>query len=156
MKKDELKLAEAAASLTPEDYGYLEDHGMLPAAEGPSIPDTPVAKAQETPDTPAAAQTRNRKGRRRRTLPHQWPEVGQVLQADYEGVHYEAELVKAPCFRSGRALRIITGPAAGKISHSPTGAMLEATAQQRAQQHLGKKGVANGWAFWRPKEDAHA
>ena len=156
MKKDELKLAEAAASLTPEDYGYLEDHGMLPAAEGPSIPDTPVSKAQEKPDTPAAVQVRNRKGRRRRTLPHQWPEAGTLLVADYHGVHYAAGVIPAPRCKSGMAVKVLTGPAAGKVCRSPTGAMLEATAQQRAEQGLGKKGVANGWAFWRPKEDAHA
>lgn len=148
MKRDEKELAEAAASLTVEDFRYLEAHGMIPQPrEEEPEPPRAVAPSRET-----AAGRR----RKRRSLSREWPEAGTLLVADYHGVHYEAGVIPAPRHKSGSAVKVLTGPAAGKVFRSLSGAMLEATAQQRAEQGLGKKGVANGWAFWRPKEDAHA
>jgi hypothetical protein len=152
MNAKERELAQAAASLTVADFKYLEEHGMLPPAEGPTGTNTQVGNAQEKANTPAAAQARGRRSRRRRTFAHDWPEVGSILQADYEGVHYEAEVITAPGCRSGRAVKILIGPAAGQVCRSPTGAMLSATEQQRAEQGLGKKGVANGWSFWHKQD----
>ena len=51
-------------------------------------------------------------------------------------------------FKSGRALRLLSGPAAGQVHHSLSGAMLAATESQRQEQGLGRKGVSNGWTFW--------
>ena len=77
-----------------------------------------------------------------------------LIEADYEGEHYLARVVDAPQFKSGKAVRILSGPASGEICRSPTGAMLKATEAQREEQGLGRKGVANGWGFWIPKEGA--
>ena len=74
------------------------------------------------------------------------------MEANYEGVYYEAEVISMPRFRSTKALRILNGPAAGKVSRSPTGAMLNATKKQRKDDNLGKKGVANGWSFWKVRD----
>jgi len=74
-----------------------------------------------------------------------------ILEADYEGVHYEAEVVAAPCLKSGKAVRILIGPATGQNCRSLSSAMLKATEYQRQEQVLGKKGVANGWEFWKVK-----
>jgi len=144
MNPEETELPEAAASLTVEDFRYLQEHGMIPD------------HIQEDIDSSNAqggvvrALTKPKKTKRRQ-VKHQWPEVGTVLEADYFGQHYEAEVVTAPRYKSGKAVRILTGPAAGQVYRSLSGAMLKATEKQRQDEGLGKKGVANGWTFWSVK-----
>lgn len=149
MCAEEMELARAAASLTVEDFRYLQEHGMIRAPAVPSNVNTQVINTQEEPGEQEDMKTK--KERKRRTVKHKWPEVGQILQADYEGVQHEAEVVAAPRYKSGKALRILNGPAAGEIFHSMTGAMLKATEAQRRESNLGRKGVANGWDFWKVK-----
>ncbi len=96
--------------------------------------------------------SRKNKKRKRRKVRHRWPEVGTILEADYEGVHYEAEVVSAPRYKSGKAVKILSGPAAGKVKSSMSGAMNLATQKQRRENDLGQKGVANGWEFWKVKK----
>lgn len=112
---------------------------------------TPVSIEPHAPN-PKAAETPSRKGRTRRQVRHDWPEVGTILEGRYGGVEYEAEVIAAPRRRSGKALRTLSGPAAGKVCRSMSGAMLTATEAQRKQQRLGKP--ANGWAFWKVKKAA--
>ena len=163
MNEPELELARAAAALTVEDYRYLEGRGML-CPRGPSSgeddspesasPEAASEKAQDRASKERADQAQPHPRRRgRRTLSRTWPEVGTVLYADYQGRRYEAEVVQAPKYRSGRAFKVLTGPAAGRVCHSLSGAMLAATEAQRKEQGLGMKGVSNGWAFWKAKED---
>jgi len=149
MGAKEKELAQAAASLTVEDFEYLKEHSMIPPAEAVSKPNTQGGNTQEETNTPAVPRAAVKRKRRRRTLEHQWPEPGTLLQADYEGVHYEAQVIVDAGSRSQRTVKILSGPAAGRICGSPTGAMMEATEQQRQQANLGKKGVANGWEFWK-------
>jgi hypothetical protein len=63
-------------------------------------------------------------------------------------------VIAAPRYRSGRALKLLTGPAAGAVCHSFSGAMLKATEAQRQERGLGRKGAASGWGFWRAKGGA--
>lgn len=149
MNDEERALAQAAASLTVDDFRYLQEHGVIAAPEHTSNPDTQVTVTQE--ERPPEARPRHK--RKRRTITREWPEIGTILEADYEGVRYEAEVIAAPRYRSGKALKILSGPAAGTISHSMTGAMLRATEVQRQENGLGRKDVANGWAFWKARED---
>ncbi len=141
MDQKERELAEALASMTVDDFRYLQEHGMIDVPADSSSPDTQVTATQ----TPATTEPRKRK---RRTVKHDWPAVGTILEADYEGQHYGVAVVAAPQHKTGKGLKIVTGPAAGVICRSPTGAMLKATEAQRNEQGLGRKGVANGWAFW--------
>ncbi len=143
MNQKERELAEALASMTVDDFRYLQEHGMIDVPADSSSPDTQVTVTQEAETTEP-----KRRERKRRAVMHDWPPVGTVLEADYEGQHYEANVIAEPRFRSGKAISILTGPAAGAICRSPTGAMLKATEAQRQEQGLGRKGVANGWAFW--------
>lgn len=147
MDPKEHELAEAAANLTVGDFHYLQEHGMIPRGAGrdggPRNARAAVARAARTP----------RKGGRRRQVKHEWPEIGTILEANYHGVHYEAEVIASARNKSGKAVKVITGPAAGQILRSPSGAMLKATEAQRQAQDLGKKGVANGWAFWKMKPE---
>ncbi len=147
MDEEERTLAEAAAALTVDDFEYLQEHGMIDVPAQASDLDTQVTATREE------EQPREPK-RKRRTIKREWPEVSTILEADYEGVHYEAEVIAAPRYKSGRALKILTGPAAGTVHHSMTGAMLVATEAQREENELGRKGVANGWDFWEAREDA--
>ena len=138
MNTHEQALAEAASQLTVEDYEHLRATGMLEEASSQE------AVTQET--------VSQSKKRRRRRVSHPWPEISTILQADYAGVHYEAEVVEAPGYKSGKALKILTGPASGEVCHSPSGAMLLATEKQRQEQGLGRKGVTNGWGFWKAQQ----
>ncbi len=142
MEREETTLAKAAASLTVEDFKYLQEHGL--------IPDHPQEAAQPLNSHVTVTQEKRNSEpkKKRRRVEHEWPEIGQILEADYEGVHYEVEVIAAPRYRSGKAVSILTGPAAGQVSRSLSGAMLKATEAQRKEQGLGKKGVANGWDFW--------
>ena len=136
-------LAEAASRLTVQDYEYLRTTGVLEEAGSQE------ASSQETASQEASSQS---KKKRRRRVSHPWPEVNTILQADYAGVHYEAQVIEAPGYKSGKALKILTGPASGKVCHSPSGAMLLATEKQRQEQGLGRKGVTNGWGFWKVQQ----
>ena len=156
MQNEERQLAEAAASLTVKDLEWVQSHRMMPRKPAPSEnaplshesgskqEDSSQAESSQKADAAPERKTRKR-------VPHEWPEVGGILQADYHGQHYEAEIVANARNKSGKALRIVTGPATDNICRSMSAAMLEATQAQREQQGLGKSGVANGWDFWKMK-----
>lgn len=141
MDAKQRELGEAAAALTVEDFGWLEEHEVLShAATDASKP------VQETVSQDSKPQRKRRRPRR------QWPPVGTILEADYRGERYEAEVVTAPQLKSDKAVKVLTGPAAGEVCHSLTRAMLKATQIQRQAQNLGRTGVANGWQFWKVKD----
>ncbi|MFW6118825.1 MAG: hypothetical protein ACOC7S_00665 [Planctomycetota bacterium] len=171
MDGEERELAEAAAGLTADDFRYLEKNGMLeentdpgePAdtqeapSEGASSENAPSEEGPSDEATshqePSEGSRETQRKRKRRRVKHEWPEVGAVLEADYMGTRYEAEVIEAPRYKSGKAIRILTGPAAGEVERSMSGAMLKATEKQREAGELGRKGVANGWDFWKVKEE---
>ena len=151
MNTDDRELSQAAAALTVDDFNYLRAHGIIPEPE-PSNTQYP-ANTQcsgntqvNTPQEPASKPTPRKK---RRQIEHPWPDVGGILEADYHGVHYEAEVIPMPRLKSGKAMRILTGPAAGITCRSMTGAMLKATEDQRNEMKVGRNGVPNGWDFWK-------
>ena len=138
MHASERELAEAVAGLRVDDFRWLQESGMLS-----HVSTDAGAPVQET-----VSQAR-KPGKKRRRSEREWSPVGTVLVADYHGTRYEAEVIAAPQYKSGRAAKLLTGPAAGMVFHSLSGAMLKATESQRAAQNLGRAGVANGWDFWR-------
>jgi len=88
----------------------------------------------------------------RRHIEHEWPEVGTILHADYFGEHYTAEVIAAPPERnlkSGKMIKLTSGPASGFVHTSMSRAMEAATAKQREDQNLGRKGCLSGWEFWK-------
>lgn len=150
MDPRERELAEAAASMTAKDLNYLQENGMLAGEEASRAgrPQGPrPAVSTPAPSVPAPRKPR----RKRRRVKREWPDVGTILEAEYEGATYQAEVVEAPQYRSGRAIRILSGPAAGNVCSSMSGAMLKATEVQRHENGLGKRGMANGWGFWTVK-----
>jgi len=97
------------------------------------------------------ATTAGEKGTRRtrHSRKHIWPEIGVRLSAQYFGVHYSATIIPAQKkLKSGKQIRIDSGPAAGNVCDSFSDAMLKATHQQREDAQLRRKGVSNGWEFW--------
>jgi len=151
MNTQDQSIAEAAARLTVQDFQYLEEHGMIRAQPSQGEKQT---RSRETVSQEAGSQEgspQRKKKRKRCSIKHTWPEPGTILEADYHGEHYEAEVMEARRYKSGRALKVLTGPAAGRIFSSMSGAMLAATQRQREEHGLGKKGVSNGWRFWKSK-----
>jgi hypothetical protein len=126
--------------------------GLLPAEVDCILAATPAA-APQPEGVPAMAapgdQAEEGEIRRRRHIEREWPETGTRLFADYFGTRYQAELVTAAKkLKSGKQIRIASGPAIGEICDSFTEAMTRATERQREKQNLGRKGVSNGWEFW--------
>lgn len=75
------------------------------------------------------------------------------MEGAYRDQIYSALVVNAPSVKSGRAIQVTSGPAAGQVFRSPTGTMEAATQAHREQLSLGKskKGLPlSGWDFWKP------
>lgn len=156
MSTQQEELAEAAAGLTVQDFRHLEENEMLPEkdADSQKRAHTQEAASESDPsqeESPEKKDSDEKKGKRR-NVKHEWPEVGAILEADYKGEHYEAEVISIPRPKTGKGLKILTGPAKGTVCKSMSRAMLEATEQQREEQDLGRSGVSNGWDFWTVKE----
>ncbi len=144
-------IARAASRLTRADLEWIENHSQEPGSQDVASEDV-SSQEEASPGTMFGSQEQEKpKKRKRRNIKHRWPEAGTILEADYEGVHYEAEVVAAPKYKSGKAVKILTGPAEGAVVSSMSAAMLMATRKQREEADLGRKGVSNGWEFWNVK-----
>jgi hypothetical protein len=162
MSTDELQLARAAANLTEEDLQWVREHGAQITPQDSREPNSQEDRSEELSSQECASQedasekTKPEEtpdqDQKRRKVEHEWPQVGTILEAEYEGTRYEAEVISMPRYKSGKAIRLTTGPAAGEVERSMSGAMLTATEKQREEDDLGRKGVSNGWKFWTPKE----
>jgi len=172
--KDE-EFLEAAASLTTEDVDYVRKHARYPKetlepqprhGEAPPAdssvprPEDDASPGEGAEPVPTQEHKPQAAGRQSRTVPrgkrakieHQWPEAGTVLEADYFGKVYTAEVIEAPAHRkvkSGKLVRVTSGPAAGTEHASMSGAMEAATERQRNEEALGRKGCLSGWEFWK-------
>ena len=83
---------------------------------------------------------------------HDWWPVGTELAGRIGSETFTAVVVENPQVKSGRSLRITSGPADGRICRTPTRAALEATEHYRQANNLGRAGgVTNGWEFWKPR-----
>lgn len=134
------------AELRPDDVRFILAN--LPQMENPD--QKPADAAQDHSALRIKdCDERDDEGRRRRHIDREWPEVGAILSADYYGSAYTAEIIPASKrLKSGKQIRITSGPARGTVSDSFSDAMISATEAQRTQQNLGRKGVSNGWLFW--------
>ena len=84
---------------------------------------------------------------------HQWWPGGTELFGEIGSEVFAAEVIENPQVKSGRSIRITSGPFAGEVCITPTRAALRATEAFRTANKLGRAGgVTNGWTFWRPKE----
>ena len=102
-----------------------------------------AGKNANVPILPAA------NNRQRRTVDRKWPNVGTTLVARYYDKTYHAIVNESHHYKSGRSIELLDGPAEGTIHSSMSGAMHAATKEQRMLNGLGKRGMANGWSFWK-------
>ena len=130
---------EALAGLLPAEVDFILN----------ATPDTVVQPESAPAATAPGGSPEEGETRRRRHIEREWPETGTRLYADYFGTRYLAEMVTAAKkLKSGKQIRIASGPAIGEICDSFTEAMIRATEKQREKQNLGRKGISNGWEFW--------
>ena len=138
----------ALAALDPE---------VIAAAQAQAQTQTPPAVAAVIEEAPALSQDAQQPAaqpRRRRHIDRsqQWAAVGTRLVGDYLGERFEAEVIKAPRLKSGKALRLLTQPVRGTVCNSMSKAMDLATLAERQRRGVkGRTGLpASGWDFWRP------
>ena len=86
---------------------------------------------------------------------HDWWPVGTEVVGQVGSEFFTAEVVENPSVKSGRSLKLTSGPAQGRICITPTRAALESTEDYRQANNLGRGGgVTNGWTFWQPRTGA--
>jgi len=86
---------------------------------------------------------------------HDWWSLGTEVIGQIGAEFFTAVVVENPSVKSGRSLRITSGPAQGQICITPTRAAMEATEAYRQAHSLGRGGgVTNGWLFWQPRTGA--
>jgi len=84
--------------------------------------------------------------------PHPWWPVGTELEGRIGNEIFSASVVENPRVKSGKSIRIDSGPAEGRVCITPTRAAIEATEEYRRIANLGRGGgITNGWTFWQPK-----
>lgn len=134
---------QALASMPIEDVSFiLSQIGATTAPPARTNSGNDAATGSITADE-------DEENRRRRHIEREWPEIGTILSSDYYGTTYTAEIIPATKrLKSGKQIRITSGPEQGTICDSFSEAMITATDKQRAEQNLGRKGTSNGWVFW--------
>lgn len=86
---------------------------------------------------------------------HEWWPIGTEVVGQIGSEFFTAEVVENPSVKSGRSLKLTSGPAQGRICITPTRAAIEATEDYRQANNLGRGGgVTNGWTFWQPRTGA--
>ena len=139
-------MAAAAAKLSPEELAYIRDRSRTPE----QVPAEPESDTPSPAVPPREASAGKKPRRKRQAVKHTWPPEDTQLRAKYFKTEYLATVIAATKrLKSGRQIRIDSGPAAGKVCDSYSEAMLVATERQRNEQNLNRKGVSNGWSFWR-------
>lgn len=86
---------------------------------------------------------------------HDWWPLGTEVVGQIGTEFFTAIVVENASVKSGRSLKIASGPAQGKVCITPTRAAMEATEAYRQAHNLGRGGgVTNGWSFWQPRTGA--
>jgi hypothetical protein len=181
MLDDRMKLRlEAADTLTAEDLEFIRSDGVLCAPEPKraprkraqaDAPPAPVSVAVVKPpqaapiQAPAMASSRGEYERKRtreskvsteclgeERVRHDWWPLGTEVVGQIGREIFTAIVVENASVKSGRSLRLTSGPAQGRICITPTRAAMEATETHRQTHNLGRGGgVTNGWLFWQPR-----
>ena len=173
MLDDRMKLLlEAADTLTAEDLEFIRSDGVVCAPEPKRVPrkraqaDAPLPTAPK--QAPAMASSRGEYERKRtreskvsteclgeERVRHDWWPLGTEVIGQIGAEFFTATVVENPAVKSGRSLKITSGPAQGRICITPTRAAMEATEDFRQAHNLGRGGgVTNGWVFWQPRTGA--
>ena len=166
-------MLEVANQLTADDIEFLK--GGTPIvpntreARPPTVePDPHAAPAVRTaqPDSTSTSRGAYERQRTRESkvsttclgterAKHEWWPVGTEVVGQVGSEFFTAVVVENPSVKSGRSLKLTSGPAQGRICITPTRAALESTEDYRQANNLGRGGgVTNGWTFWQPRTGA--
>ncbi|MCB9851909.1 MAG: hypothetical protein H6819_02340 [Phycisphaerales bacterium] len=174
-KKTEAMLR-IANLLTAEDLDEIRTGAPAPAATvAPPPVDEEVSAAPSSggttdnpapPESPSTADVLTRGERERQRsreskvstgcvgqprTGHEWWPVGTQLVGRIGAETFHVTVVENPQVKSGKSLRIDSGPAQGRVCITPTRAAIEATENHRQSAGMGRGGgVTNGWTFWQP------
>ncbi len=184
MLDDRMRLMlETADTLTADDLELIRSDGVVRIPESKRAPrkraqadvsaaTVPVAVVEAPPaapmQAPAMASSRGEYERKRtreskvsteclgeERVRHDWWPLGTEVIGQIGSEFFTAVVVENTSVKSGRSLKITSGPAAGKVCITPTRAAMEATEAYRQAQNLGRGGgVTNGWSFWQPRTGA--
>jgi hypothetical protein len=133
-----------------------------------AVPAAPAGMSTVPATPPVAANSRGEYERKRpreskvsteclgeERVRHDWWPLGTEIVGQIGSEFFTAVVVENPSVKSGRSLKITSGPAQGKICITPTRAAMEATEAYRQAHNLGRGGgVTNGWSFWQPRTGA--
>jgi hypothetical protein len=185
MLDDRMRLMlEAADTLTTEDLEFIRSDGaavvspkkkrtiagMKRENAAPTVPMPPIAVVApaQTVD-PVTQGTSRGEYERKRTreskvsteclgeerVRHDWWPLGTEVVGQIGTEFFTAVVADNAGVKSGRSLRLTSGPAQGRICITPTRAAMEATEAYRQVHNLGRGGgVTNGWLFWQPRTGA--
>jgi hypothetical protein len=138
---------QALAAMPVGDVEFILS--LLPPEDGAAAPGGDIEEKSEAGPSSDDNPDGDDDTRRRRRVEREWPEIGTELFAEYFGVRYTADVFPAnKKLKSGKQIRVTSGPALGTVCDSFSEAMLAATEEQRKTHFLGRKGVSNGWLFW--------
>jgi len=184
MLDDRMRLMlEAADALSADDLEFIRSDGVVRVAEAKRpqrkraqrdspLPAAAVAVAEPPPaapmEVPGAISSRGEYERKRtreskvsteclgeERVKHDWWPLGTELIGQIGTEFFTAIVVENKSVKSGRSLKIISGPAQGRICITPTRAAMEATEAYRQAHNVGRGGgVTNGWLFWGPRTGA--
>ncbi len=170
-------MLQVASELTAEDLDTLRGASPRRTRAAPQVTDADQPVVETEPSAPIEAQsastvqaqpgasTRGEYERRRsrdskvstsclgrERQKHQWWPVGTELLGEIGSEVFAAEVIANPQVKSGRSIRILSGPADGEVCITPTRAALRATEAYRQAHNVGRAGgVTNGWTFWKAR-----
>ncbi len=111
---------------------------------------TPERIAELKQSVPMESVNTTRKGRKVVDRTDQWPDVGAVLEGQFLGDTFRAEVVKATKYKSGKALRLLTAPVKGTVCRSYSSAQDVVTLAHRQKMGVkGKTGLSPAWNWWK-------
>ena len=163
-------MLEVTSQLTADDIEFLKGGTPMvpdPMEQNAAVLEPQVQAAQPNASTPvdssrgAYERQRTRESKVSTTClgtaraRHEWWPVGTEVVGQIDSEFFTAEVVENPSVKSGRSLKLTSGPAQGRVCITPTRAALEVTEYYRQTHNLGRGGgVTNGWTFWQPRTGA--
>lgn len=133
------------ARLTPEAIARLRERTPVAAHVQNSHHDTSQVVC------PATNATTTRSKRRHVDRSAQWPPVGTVLEGQFHGETFRAQVVAAPKLKAKRALKLLSAPVKGVIVSSFSKGQDVVTLAHRQKLGVkGKTGLQPAWSWWKP------
>ncbi len=132
------------ARLTPERVEELRRQSPTPRRE------VSTAIEVDSPNSPVESAKQKKRARTVVDRTEQWPSVGTIMEGQFLGEVFRAEVVKATKLKSGKALKLLSPPVKGTICRSYSAAQDVVTLAHRQRMGVkGKAGLGPAWTWWR-------